>query len=598
MVFSSRSFWNPARSMEVWLSMGPTCELIGPCLRRAFALSLLALISLAAAAQVAPAGHGPANQSPSRFDIFAGYTYLNPRGTVQVLQPNGITAPYSYDPVKVGAILSGAYFFNRFLGLQLESGEHEFGNSVANTNVGTQGNNDGFVTIAGGAIVRFPAGVATPFVHGLFGGANVGGPDHNPFTWGLDATAGGGVDIETPWFNRRLAIRAIQGDYEYMHVDFGNRVYGGTATINAERISAGLVIHMGTLEPPAAITMVCSASPETVYAGDPVSVTSEAGGLNPKDNVIYGWTGQGVTGSDTTAKVDTSSLAPGEYLIEGTVKEGKPGKEGAKPWENATCTAGLTVKTFEPPTVSCSADPRTILPTATSNITCTAVSPQNRPLTFTYSATAGTVTGTGATAVYSPAGAPTGVVQITGNVSDDKGHSASSTTDLTIAVPYVPPQPHAQALCSISFANDKRRPTRVDNEAKACLDQVALDLKQQADARAVLVGESTEAEKATTTRQESYAEHHKRATVEHFAAQRAVNAKDYLVKEQGIDASRITVNTNQMSGQTVQNYLVPAGANFNADVLGTTPVDEMSTPPETRKPLPERRPAKKPAAQK
>ena len=31
---------------------------------------------------------------------------------------------------------------------------------------------------------------------------------------------------------------------------------------------------------------------------------------------------------------------------------------------------------------------------------------------------------------------------------------------------------------------------RVDNEAKACLDQVALDLKQQPDAKAVVVGEA------------------------------------------------------------------------------------------------------------
>lgn len=578
--------------------MGPKHSGLALRFRRAFTLSVLALMPLAAAAQVTPAGHGPSNESPSRFDIFAGYSYLSPRGTVQVPQPTGTIVAYSYDPVKVGAIVSSAYYFNRLVGLQVEVAEHEFGGSKVGTNVGTQGNNDGFVTAAGGAIVRFPAGVATPFVHGLFGGAMVGGPDHNPNTWGPDVTVGGGVDIETPWFHHRLAIRIIQADYEHISVDFGKSTYGGTASINAERISAGLVIHSGSLAPPTPITYACSANPETIYPGDPVTVTAEAGGLNPKDNVVYSWSGQGVSGNGTTAKVDTSSLAQGEYSIQGTVKEGKTGKEGAKPWETATCTAGLTVKAFEPPTISCSADPRTILPSAVSTINSTAVSPQNRPLTYTYSATAGTVTGSGATAQYSSAGAPIGVVEITCNVSDDKGHSASSSTNLTISAPYVPPQPHAQALCSINFANDKRRPTRVDNEAKACLDQVALDLKQQADAKAVLIGESTEAEKATTTKQEQYAEHHKRATVEHFAAQRAINAKDYLVKEQGIDASRINVVTNQMSGQDVQNYLVPAGANFTADVLGTTPVDEVSMPPEVRKPLPERHPAKKSAASK
>jgi hypothetical protein len=569
--------------------MMPKSWRVFPYVERLLAIAVLVLTPIGVAAQAAAAGHGPSNQSPSRFDIFAGYSYLSPHGTVDVIRPNGgANAPYSYDAVNAGAILSGAYFFNRFVGIQVETAEHEFGGPRPNSNIGTEGNDDGFVTVAGGVIFRFPTGVITPFIHGLGGGAMVGGPFHNPNTWGPDVTAGGGMDLETPWFNHHLAIRLFQADYEYMHANFGNINDGGTASINAARLSAGLVIHTGAVTPPPPVTLACSATPETVYPGDPVTVTASAGGLNPKDNVIYSWSGTGVTGSDTTAKVDTSSLAPGEYSVQGTVKEGKKGKEGLKPWETATCTAGITVKAFEPPTISCSVSPTTIKPGDTATVTSIAVSPQNRPLTYSYSASAGSISGSGTTAEYSSAGAPTGVVGITCNVSDDKGHSANSSTNLTIAAPPPPPQPHTQALCSISFANDKRRPTRVDNEAKACLDQVALDLKQQADAKAVLVGESTETEKATTARQEKYAAHHKRATVEYFAAQRAVNAKNYLVTEQGVDASRITVATSPMSGQTVQDYLVPAGADFSTDVTGTAPVDETTVKPQERKPLPER----------
>jgi hypothetical protein len=567
--------------------MIPRSRRVVRILGRLFAVAVLALTPVGMSAQAAASGHGPTNQSPSRFDIFAGYSYLSPHGTVQVPYGTG-TAPYSYDAVNAGAILSGAYFFNRFVGLQVESAEHEFGGPRAGTNIGTEGNDDGFVTAAGGVIVRFPAGAFTPFLHGLGGGAMVGGPDHNPNTWGPDVTGGGGLDLETPWFNHHLAIRLFQADYEYMHANFGTTGYGGTASINAARLSAGLVIHVGEVTPPPPITLACSASPETVFPGDPVTVTASAGGLNPKDHVLYAWSGTGVTGNDTTAKVDTSSLAPGEYSIQGTVKEGKKGKEGLKPWEAATCSAGITVKAFEPPTISCSVNPTTIKPGDTATVTSVGVSPQNRPLTYSYSASAGSISGTGTTAEYSSSGAPTGVVGITCNVSDDKGHTANSSTNLTIAAPPPPPQPHAQALCSISFANDKRRPTRVDNEAKACLDQVALDLKQQADAKAVLVGESTATEKAKTAKEEAYAQHHRRATVEHFGEQRAVNAKDYLVTEQGIDASRLSVVTSPTDGQTVQNYLVPAGADFNSDVPGTTPVDETAVKPQARKPLPER----------
>jgi hypothetical protein len=543
---------------------------------------------------------GLSSDSPSRFDIFAGYSYLAPKGTVQIPLANGSTAPYAYDAVNVGAIASGAYYFNRFVGIQAELAEHEWGGSSGNgSNVGTHGNDDGFATFSGGIIFRFPSENITPFVHALVGGAYIDGPDHNGYKWGPDLTIGGGMDYETPWFDHHLAIRLFQADYEYMHADFGPQVFppGGRANINAARLSAGVVIHVGSIAPPPPVTLACSASPDSVFPGEPVTVTATAGALNPKDHVIYTWSGQGVTGTDNTAKLDTSSLAPGQYTISATVKEGKSGKEGLKPWETATCSANVTVKEFEPPTISCSANPSTIKPGETSTVTCNAVSPQNRPLTYSYSASAGAITGSGNTAEYSSAGAPTGAVGITGNVSDDKGHSASAQTGVTIEAPPPPPQPHAQTLCSISFASDLKRPTRVDNEAKACLDQVALDLKQQADAKAVLVGESDAKEKAKTDKEEKYAERHKRAKVEHFAEQRAVNAKDYLVTEQGIDASRISVGTDPNDGQQVQNYLVPAGANFGADVSGTTPVDETEVKPEVRKPLPERHHGRKAAAQ-
>jgi hypothetical protein len=351
-------------------------------------------------------------------------------------------------------------------------------------------------------------------------------------------------------------------------------------------------------QPP--ITLSCAASAPAVFPGDPLTVTATAGSVSTKKhtNVVYSWSGDGVTGNGTSATVNTGSLAPGSYTVKGDVKEGKHGKEGLKPGQAAQCSADYTVKAFEPPTVSCSANPDTIKPGETSTITATGVSPQNRPLTYSYTASGGTVTGSGTTAEFSSTGAPTGAVEITCNVSDDKGHSVSGTTTVTIsAPPPPPPPPHAQALCSMDFSTDKTRVTRVNNEAKACLDQVALDLKQQADAKAVLVGESNDKEKARTEKEQKHAEHHKRAKVEDYAAQRAVNAKQYLVTDQGIDASRITAVTSSTDGQTVQSYLVPAGADFSTDVQGTSPVDETTVKPEVRKPLGERHHHHKAAAQ-
>jgi hypothetical protein len=157
---------------------------------------------------------------------------------------------------------------------------------------------------------------------------------------------------------------------------------------------------------------------------------------------------------------------------------------------------------------------------------------------------------------------------------------------VTITAPYVPPVPHTQALASVSFATDAKRPDRVNNEAKAVLDEIALDLQKQPDAKLVVVGQANAKEQAKTAKEQAFALKHKRAKVVDQAALRAVDVKDYLVTEKGIDASRISVATGTTDDQKADNYLVPAGATFTADVAGTTPVDETMVKPEVRKPLP------------
>jgi outer membrane protein OmpA-like peptidoglycan-associated protein len=342
------------------------------------------------------------------------------------------------------------------------------------------------------------------------------------------------------------------------------------------------LIPVGCKKQPA-VTLACQASPPAIFPGEPVAATATPGALDTrkKINVIYGWSGDGVTGSGTTATVNTASLAPGSYTVKGTIKEGKAGKEGLKPGQSAECTASFTVKEFEPPTLGCSASPTSIKPGDSSTVTASGVSPQSRPLTYTYAVASGAISGNGTTAAFSSTGAPTGSVAITCNVADDKGHTATAGTSVTILAPYVPPTPHVQTLSSISFDRDKKRPVRVDNEAKATLDAVALSLQQQPDAKLVLVGNATAEEKNPPKR-------HKHAKVIDFAAQRAVDVKAYLVTEKGIDAARVTVATGSADTPTVESYLVPAGASFATDVPGTTPVDETAVKPEERKPLDER----------
>jgi len=286
----------------------------------------------------------------------------------------------------------------------------------------------------------------TPFVQVLFGGIHASDvtlssgctgagctplPAENAFAM----TAGGGLDLR---IHRHFAIRMIQA--EYLMTRFENFSASETESQNDMRLSSGIVFRFGgNFAPPAAVTLGCLASPATIFPGDPVTVTATAGELNPKLNTIYSFSGDGVTVNGATATVATASLAPGSYTVKCGVKEGKPGKEGLKPWESADTTATYTVKAFEPPTIGCSASPSTIKPGETSMIAASGVSPQNRPLTYTYSAASGTISGSGATAAFNSAGAPTGTVAVTCTVTDDKGQAANANASVMIEAPYVAP---------------------------------------------------------------------------------------------------------------------------------------------------------------
>ena len=549
------------------------------------ALALVACLPSALAAQEAAKPAPSGDPTISKWDIFAGYSYLAPHGSAT----NGTAA----NAINYGSIVSLARYFNKYVGAQAEVDEHIPNESLVYPNCPSCGSTwarDDFSGGSLGLIFRAPSAELTPFVHALVGVEYAGiVPGATGDSFGVVLTAGGGMDYSTPLFNHHLAIRFFQADYQYTHENYSGQA-GLRGNFNMARLSTGFVYHIGTFVPPPPITLACSASPASIFPGEPVTVTATAGSVDPKASVLYSWSGEGASGNGTTVSIATASLAAGSYTVKGTVKEGKAGKEGLKPGESADCSATFTVKAYEPPTITCSANPTTLKPGDTSTITAVGISPQNRPLTYTYSASAGSVSGTGTSATFTSAGAPTGAVGITCNVSDDKGQTATSNTSVTIAAPYVPPAPHTQTLCSITFTKDTKRPTRVDNEAKACLDEVALDLQRQSDAKAVIVGESDSAEKAKLEKEQKLATKRKHAKpVVEDASQRAVNSKEYLVTEKGIDASRVSVATGITDGQTVENYLVPAGATFTGDVNGTTPVDEATVKAEVRKPLAEKK---------
>lgn len=514
-------------------------------------------------------------RSYPRAELFLGYSYLRsvpmPSTGNRLVRLNGGST-------------SIAFNLNRYFGLVGDFG----GFDDSKLQITGTGASAPSVADASGTAYTFMAGPRlsfrhriTPFAQVLFGGihaspvtlSNCTGalctplPSENSFAM----TAGGGLDLN---IHRHFAIRLVQA--EYLMTNFANLSTGNRDTQNDMRLSSGLVIGFGGNTPPPAVAYSCTLNPSTVFPGDSITVTGVAMNLNPnpKKIVSYTWTTDGgnISGITSVANLDTSSAAPGTYTVKGHVSQ------GMKLEQMADCSATFTVRTFDPPTISCSANPSSVNPGDSSTITASAISPQNRPLTYSYNASAGSISGTTPSAILSTVGAAPGTITVSCGVADDKGHNASATTSVNVIAPPPPPPPppppapSATSMCSISFERDATRPTRVDNEAKACLDDIALNLQRSTDTKLALVGNEDGKEKAAEDKEAGIQAKRKHPEVNPSdAAERAVNTKQYLVNEKGIDPSRILLYTGTDDSKTVTSTLIPSGA-VNP-VANNTPVN-------------------------
>jgi len=418
----------------------------------------------------AHASSAASNNAASKVDIFVGFSYLSPKVATDGLSNFDATG------IRYGAIGSVAGYFNRYAGMQFEGDYHNDNNENRPTSTDFEGG-------SGGLILRYPGAHFTPFIHALVGGESAGSYYYKN-QWGLVATGGGGLDYNTPLFDHHLALRLFQADYQFNRQD-------NIADFNMLRLSAGAVIRIGSFTPPVPVALACSASPDSIFAGDPVTVMASASNLDPKLQVVYAWSGEGATGNGdgATATVSTAMLAPGTHTVNAKVSEGKGDKIGLRPDEVASCSASFTVNRFEPPTIGCSASPNAINANDNSTITATGVSPQNRPLTYSYTAQYGSISGNGATATYSSAGAPAGSVAVTCNVADDKGNTAAAVANVTIAPAPVAEQSSPEqirlearlALHSVFFPTAQPRATKpegglVDSQQQT-LKTLAADFK-------------------------------------------------------------------------------------------------------------------------
>lgn len=467
-----------------------------------------ALVALMVAAW-APVQAVAQERQPAKVEVYAGYAWLDPNGRV-----GGVPLP----SISKGFNTRTTYFLNRHWGISLDSGAH-FGDNVR---VGT---------IMVGPTFRYPVEHVTPYAHFLVGMHRLAPFGFQPDT-GIGLTAGGGFDLDV---HRFVSIRLIDASLQYAHHNF--MPLGGRTNHTGARIGTGLVFKFGTIgPPPPPPSAACAASPVEVWEGEPVSVTATPSNFNPKRSLSYAWTNNGnkVEGNAATVNIDTKGMQPGTYTVRTSITDGKKGM--------ADCSATFTVKQPRGPSITCNANPATVQAGQTSMINCSGNSPDGRSLTYAHNANGGNLTAQGANAsLATAADAQPGPITVSSTVTDDRNMSASTTTTVTVENP--PPPPPAPESSKINEIFFKKNNARVDNAAKAVLDEVALRLQRDADAKVVIIGGSEEGER----------------NGKRLSGQRASNAKAYLVNEKGIDASRVEVRSGG-TGMNAVFWIVPAGA--------------------------------------
>jgi len=475
-----------------------------------------------------------------KVEVFGGYAFLHPGVSEAGTNLNLESMPGGW-----GA--AATFNIARHFGLTADFGGHYHTFSLNDVlgPVPLAGVNAHVGTIMFGPHIEARTSHFTLFGEGLFGlhrvaAANVFGfqPDN---AFGL--AVGGGVDLHVA---RHFDLRLAQVDYVHSDHTFGTQQLVSPplgVDFNSIRYRAGVNILLGVAPPGPPPSASCSAQPTDVYAGEAVTVTAHAMDFNPKRTLSYKWSGSGgkLSGTGSTATIDTTGMSPGSYTAGATITDGHKGE--------ASCRASFTIKERpkNPPQVSCSANPRSVMAGTPSTITCSCSSPDNAPdypvqaSISNWSATGGRISGSGNTATLDTTGASAGPITAAATCTDSRGLSSRGTASVNVEVPPPPPQASKN---EITF---KRNSARVDNTAKAILDDVALRLQREADARAVIVGFADPKELKPAT----------------LAAERAANAKAYLTTEKGIDPGRIEIRTGSGGGMIAEIWFVPAGASFN-----------------------------------
>jgi outer membrane protein OmpA-like peptidoglycan-associated protein len=339
-----------------------------------------------------------------------------------------------------------------------------------------------------------------------------------------DATIYVGSGIKNTTAGPRDPVDSITGfrlyAWKWAAIDLGYRY---SLDLTGHRDRNGFVIKVGTAFwpekplPPDSITSSCAVDKSSVMEGsnEGVVATATATDLNGRP-LTYMWSTNGgkISGVGQFVRWDSGGVGPGSYALTARVENGAG--------NTSSCSANVTVqpKPAPPaPTMSCTANPSTVLAGERATINANVNDPSGSALTFTWQSNGGQIIGDGANVQLDTSGLQPGNYVVTGRAETVTHSACDCSANVTVQAPAPAPQASKVSACNFTLSS-----ARADNVCKRNLDDVAVRLQSDPKSKAVLIG---------------YADP-KELHADRLATQRGEVSKKYL-GDKGIDASRVEV---------------------------------------------------------
>jgi large repetitive protein len=175
------------------------------------------------------------------------------------------------------------------------------------------------------------------------------------------------------------------------------------------------------------------ATPSSIQPGGISTITCTA--TDPDgDALTYSYTtaGGSISGTGSTV-IFAAPGSDGSYTVICTISDGNGGED------NETVAVTVTTANSPPEITGLTATPSSIEPGGSSTITCTATDPNSDALTYSYTTTGGSISGTGSTVIYTAPGID-GSHTVTCTVSDGNGGEDNETVVVTVTTANSPPE--------------------------------------------------------------------------------------------------------------------------------------------------------------